>query len=126
MLPGVGMIGDDKKSPFCNVLSEVTELWRNALSNAHYGAGCSCCGARPIVLNSDALEHDILHYLKSTYAGEGRRDLLDMLEKRTGKLATGFLSWLHGLSMDVDRAAVGRLYRDVAGVLRSLGDTPRL
>ena len=102
------------------MLAELGELWRTALSSAHHGGGCGCCGAQPVKLDGAWLEQDILFYLQRVRAITDRPGLLDLVEQRQRQPSDGLLPWLRSIAGQHDEAQLAVLYGEIERVLRSL------
>lgn len=117
------MVGDVKPQvdrPIEDILFELDDLWRAALTQGHHGAGCSCCAAPMVVLTGDVLEQDILFHLRRTYRANGSIDLLDFIDQRDEKRQGGFIGWLRELGSSVAPGSFARLLNDIIPILRSV------
>lgn len=118
------MVGDPKAQVDASteeLLFELDDLWRTALTQGHHGAGCSCCAAPIVVLTGDVLEQDIIFHLRRTYRNSGDTDLLGLVEQRDEQKQGSFVGWLRERGSTAEPTSFARMLDDISRILRSVG-----
>ncbi len=96
------------KRPIGKTGAELAELWSSAIIFAPHLAGCTCAGGFHVPLNPNAVEEDLIDFLRHRYRGEGLKDLADYVDSRAASRATSFNVWLR----ELDTSSLSAKYRN--------------
>lgn len=99
----------------------LAELWNSAIIFAPHLAGCMCAGGFHVPLDPQAVEEDLIDFLRYRYKSEGLGKLAAYLDGRAENRDSSFNVWLRELdAAPLSAKERRRLIEDLRTTLNSM------